>query len=70
MQARIRSMPRRRAERYLRELAGILETEESIRLLYPTRPPAERLAQHKAQDQAAAWLRSILPVLIASLPRE
>lgn len=67
-QAHVRAMPRRRGERFLKELAALVETEESIRLLYPTRPPSERQAQHMAQDEAAAWLRQALPMLIASLP--
>jgi hypothetical protein len=70
MQARIRCMTRRDAKRYLRELAAIAEAEVSIRFLNPTRPPYERLAQHRAQDGAAAWIQAVMPVLIASLPPE
>lgn len=70
MQAHLRTIGRRKAERFLRELATIVENEESIRLLFPTRPKHERAAQAAAQDEASAWIRQMLPELMRSLPPE
>lgn len=64
------ALGRRKAERFLREWARIAATEESIRLLFPTRPAHEREAQVMAQREAAAWLKQVLPTLIATLPAE
>lgn len=68
VQAHLRTIGRRKAERYLRELAALVANEESIRLLFPTRPKHERAAQQSAQDEAAAWIRQMLPELTRSLP--
>lgn len=68
VQAHLRTMGRRKAERFLRELSAIVANEESIRLLFPTRPKHERVAQADAQDEAAAWIRQMLPELIRSMP--
>jgi hypothetical protein len=59
---------RRKAERFLREWVRIASTEESIRTLFPTRPASERQAQALAQLEALAWLRQVLPAMIATLP--
>jgi hypothetical protein len=69
-QAFVRSVGRRRAERYVRELATLIDTEESVRLLMPVRPKEQRAAQAVAQQEAVAWLRQVLPVLMASIPPE
>lgn len=68
MQAHIRSMSRKRGERFIAELAALIEDEELVHPLMPNRPRAERSEQRRAQRQAAAWLRNILPLLVASLP--
>jgi hypothetical protein len=68
VQAHLRSMGRRRGERYLRELALLVENEESVRSLYPRRPKHERTAQARAQDEAAECIRQMMPELIRSLP--
>lgn len=69
VQAHLATLPRKKGERFLAELAAIIETEERIRLLLPTRPAAQRRAQARSQDEAAAWLRQILPELLRSLQR-
>lgn len=70
MQAFIRTMGRRKGERFIRELALIIAKEETVRCLMPTRPPEQRVAQERAQDEAAQWLRLILPMLLSALPDE
>lgn len=69
-QALVRALGRRKGERFLREWAQLLADEESVRLLFPTRPAADRAAVSVAQRQAVAWLRQTMPVLIATLPPE
>lgn len=64
------ALGRRKAEKFLREWARIAATEESIRLLFPTRPASEREAQIVAQREAMSWLRQVLPTLIGTLPPE
>lgn len=64
------ALGRRKAEKFLREWARIASSEESIRMLFPTRSASEREAVREAQLQALAWLRQALPSLIASLPPE
>lgn len=69
-QAFIRTMGRRKAERFIRELALIASHEESVRSLMPHRPAANRARRNRAQNEAAEWLRQVLPFLISSLPPE
>lgn len=68
VQALCVALGRRKAEKFLREWVRIASTEDSIRLLFPTRPPGEREAQARAQREALAWLRQVLPAMIGSLP--
>jgi hypothetical protein len=68
--AHLRTMPRRKAERFLREVALIVVSEESVRSLFPSRPKHERRAQAVAQADAAAWVRHLLPELVRALPPE
>jgi hypothetical protein len=68
--AHLHTIGRRKGERFLREVAMIVASEESIRTLFPSRPKHERRAQAAAQDEAAAWIRSVLPDLLRSLPPE
>lgn len=68
--AHLRTMTRRKGERFLGEVAQIVASEESIRTLFPSRPKHERRAQAEAQDAAAAWIRGVLPELWRSLPPE
>lgn len=67
-QAFIKTMGRKKGERFIRELAVAISQEECVRLLLPARPPNQRAAQAKAQDEAAMWLRQILPVLLSAIP--
>jgi hypothetical protein len=69
-QAHLRTMSRRRGERFIRELALVVSREESVRTLMPTRPREQRAAQEQAQDEAAQWIRLVLPILLSSLPDE
>lgn len=64
------ALGRRKAEKFLREWARIASSEDSIRLMFPIRPMEERGAQVVAQREALAWLRQVLPVLLATLPPE
>lgn len=68
MQSHVRAIGRKRGERFISELAKLLDDEELIHPLLPNRPRPERAEQRRAQRQAAAWLRQVLPLLLASLP--
>lgn len=69
-EAVIRALGRKRGEKFLREWMNLLATEESVALLLPIRPTANRAEQSKAGREASAWLRAAAPTLIASLPPE
>jgi hypothetical protein len=69
-QALLRTMTRRKGEIFIRELALIVSREETVRTLMPTRPAHQRAAQERAQDEAAQWIRLVLPILLSSLPDE
>jgi hypothetical protein len=70
MQAIIRALPKRRAERLIRELATLLSNEEKVRVLLPNRSSSQRRAQANAEDEAAQWIRQELPMLLSSIPPE
>lgn len=69
-QALIRALGRRKAEKFVREWATLFSTQESVELLLPARTPSERRAVAKAQREAMAWFREVLPTLLASIPKE
>jgi hypothetical protein len=64
------TLPRRRGNALLREAARLLESEESVALLMPIRPPSEYAIATQARREAVSVFRQILPALIASLPGE
>jgi hypothetical protein len=66
----VRTMPRKRGERFIRELASIAASEETVRVLLPQRPAAQRRAIEASQDEAANMIRAMIPLLVASLPPE
>lgn len=68
VQAHLRTIPRRKGARFLDALAAIVESEESVRVMFPARPRHQRVAISTAQDEAAAWLRHVMPELVRSLP--
>lgn len=69
-QAFLRTVGKRKAEKFIRELALIVAKEETVRTLMPTRPAHQRAAQERAQDEAAQWVRLVLPMLLSSVPDE
>lgn len=69
-QAFLKTVGRRKGEKFIRELALIISREETVRTLMPTRPPEQRAAQERAQDEAAQWVRLVLPILLSSLPED
>jgi hypothetical protein len=66
--AYLHTLPRRKGQKFLGELALILASEESIRTLFPSRPKHERRAAAEAQAAAAAWVKEMLPELWRALP--
>lgn len=67
-QAVVRTFGKRKGERFIREWAALLASEESVRMLFPARAPSDREAVTLAQRRALAWFRQVAPVLIATLP--
>lgn len=68
LQAHIRTLSRRRGERFIAELRDLLADEELVFPLQANRPAADRADQRRAQRLGANWLQNILPLLVASLP--
>lgn len=70
VQALMRTLGRRKAERLLREWSAILVNLETVQTLLPSRSPADRAEVAKAQMEAVAWWREILPALLDSIPKD
>jgi hypothetical protein len=69
-QALTKVLGRKKSEKFMREWVALLATEETVRLLLPIRSPQDRETVSKVQREACAWVRQVLPTLIASLPPE
>lgn len=69
-QALVRTLGRRKGERFIREWMNLLSTEEAVRALLPARAPGDRAAVAQARSEALAWMQSIAPLLVAALPDE
>lgn len=62
--------PKKRAEAFLSEAARLLESESSVALLLPMRPPSQHSELSKARRQAVTLFRQLVPTFVASLPGE
>jgi hypothetical protein len=68
MQALLASLPRKRAERLLREAAETLAAEENLTSVLQIRPVKDHAAVRQARRQAAAIYARYLPLFLAGLP--
>jgi hypothetical protein len=62
--------PKRRARAFLDAATRMLADEESVSVLLPHMPAAERLAVNRARRQAITLYRALLPTFVAKLPPE
>jgi hypothetical protein len=69
-QALIRTLGRKKGERFLKEWMALLADEDSVRLLFPARPQHDRASVVVAQQQALAWVRQAIPTFLATIPPE
>jgi hypothetical protein len=69
-QAVIRTLGRKKGEKFLREWTALLADEDSVSLLFPARGASERASVYVAQRQALAWMRQAMPTLLATIPPE
>lgn len=62
--------PRKRAEAFLSEAARLLESESSVALLLPIRPPSQHAELARVRREAVTLFRQLVPTFVASLPGE
>lgn len=70
VQALVKTLGPRKADRFLREWASILASEEVVTRLLPSRSLEEIRGHVLARRGAMAWLRQNLRMLLASIPPE
>lgn len=69
-QALVRTLGRKRAERFLREWARMLSVDEGVTTLLPRRPASDHAAVELAREQARTWFQSVLPAILDAVPDE
>lgn len=69
MESLLATMPRKKAERFLRDLAEKLAEEENLASVFQLRPKTERAATAVATKQAVEAYARFLPIFLARLPR-
>lgn len=67
--AYLHTVPRKKAEAFLREASALLATEEAVATLLPMRGPHDLARSTLARREAVAMYRSLLPVLVAAIER-
>lgn len=70
IEASIATMGRRKAEKYLRQLAEIIAQEENLSAVFHLRPVTQHADVRKARRQASAMFQGYLPLFLARIPRE
>lgn len=68
VEAWIRTVSRRQGAEFLKSLAAVLEDREEMACVVPIRRTEKAAAAARAEREALAALRQMLPVFIATLP--
>lgn len=70
VEAWLRTVPRRTGAMFLENLACVLSNQEEMACVVPIRRTDSGIAAARAEREALAALRQMLPVFIATLPKD